>query len=166
MRTIVRSILPHPLLSVGLFIMWLLLNQSLSPGQIIIGAVVGLTAPLALTLLEPPPARIRRPGAIFRLAWRVLIDIIYSNIAVARLILGMKRRERNSGFVNIPLKLRNPYGLALLGTIITSTPGTVWVNFDSATGVLMIHVLDLVEESDWLETVQQRYESLLLEIFA
>jgi multicomponent K+:H+ antiporter subunit E len=30
---------------------------------------------------------------------------------------------------------------------------------------LIIHVLDLVDESDWIRTIKTRYEKLLLEIF-
>ena len=67
--------------------------------------------------------------------------------------------------MNIPLDLRDPYGLAVLACIITSTPGTLWVSFDSAKGMLMIHVLDLVDENEWIRTIKGRYERLLLEIF-
>jgi multicomponent K+:H+ antiporter subunit E len=70
-----------------------------------------------------------------------------------------------SGFMDIPLELRAPYGLATLAIIITSTPGTLWVNFDSAKGVLTIHVLDLVDETAWIATIKQRYERRLMEIF-
>ncbi len=59
-----------------------------------------------------------------------------------------------SGFVTIPLELRNHYGLATLACIITSTPGTVWVSFDSAKGLLLIHVLDLVEEATWIQLIK------------
>jgi multicomponent K+:H+ antiporter subunit E len=166
MRTLTRAILPYPLLSLTLLAAWLLLNQSLSPGHLVIGGLAGLIAPRGLTLLEPPPARLARPMAIVRLVARVFVDIVRSNIAVAAIILGLKRRTHSAGFVAIPLRLRNVNALAVLGTIITSTPGTVWVDFDSTTGVLRIHVLDLDEESDWIDTIQQRYEALLLEIFA
>lgn len=160
-----RRILPYPLLAVALFGMWLLINQSLSPGHLVLGAVIGLALPWALTLLEPPRVRIRRPVAIVRLALRVFVDIVRSNIIVAGIILGLRRRMRASGFVEIPLALRDTYGLAVLACIITSTPGTVWVNFNAPNGVLTIHVLDLVEEQEWIDTIQLRYEALLLEIF-
>ena len=68
--------------------------------------------------------------------------------------------------MDIPLDLRDPYGLAALACIITSTPGTLWVDFDAASGTLTIHVLDLVDESEWIRTIKGRYERLLLEIFA
>ena len=67
--------------------------------------------------------------------------------------------------MNIPLDLRDPYGLAALACIITSTPGTFWVELRSGDGMLMIHVLDLIDESEWIQTIKGRYERLLLEIF-
>jgi multicomponent K+:H+ antiporter subunit E len=158
-------LLPFPLASAGLFILWLLLSQTFSLGQILLGAVVGLVGGWALTALEPPKARLRRPLAIFRLAALVLADVVRSNIAVARIILGLDRRERRPGFVQIPLELREPYGLAALAGIITSTPGTLWVGFDATSGTLTIHVLDLTEESEWVRTIKTRYERRLLEIF-
>lgn len=157
-------LLPFPLASAGLLALWLTLNQTLSLGQIILGAVVAIVGGLVLTVLEAPKTRIRQMTSAFRLAAMVFGDIIRSNIAVAQIILGLGKRERRSGFVDIPLELRNSYGLAMLACIITSTPGTLWVNFDAATGTLTIHVLDLVDESDWLRTIKGRYERPLLEI--
>jgi multicomponent K+:H+ antiporter subunit E len=158
-------LLPFPLVSAGLLVLWLLLNQTLSLGQILLGLAVALAGGRALAALQPPKARIRRPGVILRLTSLVLADIVRSNLAVARIVLGFGRRELTSGFVNIPLDLRDPYGLAALACIITSTPGTLWVSFDAAKGVLTIHVLDLIDEREWVRTIKGRYERHLLEIF-
>lgn len=166
MTPALKRVFPFPLLSVALFVMWLLLNQSVSPGHLVLGALAGLLAPLALKLLEPAPARIRHPLAIVRLGLRVLPDIIRSNIAVATIIVGLGRRNRRAGFVDIPLELTNANGLAVLACIITATPGTIWVNYNGVTGTLTIHVLDLVEEQEWIDMIKRRYEALLLEIFA
>jgi multicomponent K+:H+ antiporter subunit E len=159
-------LLPFPLMSAALLAFWLLLNQALSLGHILLGGAVALVGGWALAVLQPPKARLRRPTAIVRLSFLVLADIIRSNIAVGRIVLGLAQQEWTSGFVNIPLELRDPYGLAVLACIITSTPGTLWVNFDSATGMLTIHVLDLIDENEWIRTIKGRYERLLLEIFA
>ena len=48
---------------------------------------------------------------------------------------------------------------------MTATPGTLWVTFNSANGVLTLHVLDLIDEDAWIATIKQRYERHLLEIF-
>jgi multicomponent K+:H+ antiporter subunit E len=156
--------LPFPLMTAGLLVLWLLLNQALSLGHVLLGGAVALAGGWALTALQPK-ARVRRPGAVLRLASLVLTDIVRSNIAVGRIVLGLGQRKRTSGFVNIPLDLRDSYGLATLACIITSTPGTLWVSFDAANGLLMIHVLDLIDESEWVRTIKGRYERLLREIF-
>ncbi len=160
-----RRWLPFPFLSVCLLIMWLLLNQALSPGHIVLGGIFAIVGPLALSTLQLPKGGFRRPGAIIRLSVWVIMDIVRSNIAVARMILAPGRNAMTSGFLTIPLDLRDPYGLAVLACIITSTPGTIWVNFDSAKGTLMIHVLDLIDENVWIDTIKYRYERPLLEIF-
>ena len=136
------QLLPFPLVSAGLLILWLLLNQTLSLGQILLGSLTALVGGWALTALQLPKARMRRPGAMFRLSALVLADIVRSNIAVAASSWASEGASETPGFVNIPLDLRDPYGLAALACIITSTPGTLWVDFDAASGMLMIHVLD------------------------
>ena len=160
-----RRVFPHPLVSLGILVMWLLLNQSVSTGHILLGCLFGITGAWVLTTLELPPVRIRRPQTIIKLAFIVLTDIIRSNIAVGRIILGKRPEKGQSGLVHIPLRMHNPYGLAMLGIIITSTPGTLWVKYDSMRSVLTIHVLDLVDESVWQSTIRDRYESRLMEIF-
>ncbi len=157
-------LLPFPFVTACLLVLWLILNQTLSLGHLLLGGAIAIVAGWVFTALEPPPARIKRAGAMLRLLSLVLADIVRSNIAVGRIILGLAGRERVSGFVNIPLDLRHPYGLAALACIITSTPGTLWVSFDPANGILMIHVLDLVDESEWIRTIKGRYERLLLDI--
>jgi multicomponent K+:H+ antiporter subunit E len=158
--------LPFPLASLSLLLLWLLLTQTVSPGHLIVGGALALVGGWVLTLLDLPRGGPGRLVAACRLAVWVLIDIARSNVAVARIILGLESRRWTSGFVEIPLELRDPYGLAALACIITSTPGTLWVDFDPASGVLTIHVLDLVDEAEWVLTIKGRYEHLLLEIFA
>lgn len=156
--------LPHPLLALALFAVWLLLTQSASPGQIVLGLVVALIATHAMAALRPDRVTIGRPAAILKLTGIVIADIIRSNFAVASIIL-FRRRERISGFVDLPLELTDPHGLAILGVIITATPGSLWVEFDRNRSSVLIHVLDLVDEDQWVRLIKHRYETLLLEIF-
>lgn len=156
--------LPYPLLSATLAAIWLVLNQSLAPGTILLGMLLGIVMGRAYGVLEPPKARVRKPVIAMRLFARVMLDIARSNLAVARLILS-GRRDVNSGFVAVPLTLADRHGLAVLACIITSTPGTVWVSYDARASVLLIHVLDLVNEDAWIATIRRRYEGPLMEIF-
>ena len=158
-------VLPHPIASMSFLAGWLMLNQTLSLGNILLGAGVGLVGGWTFTALELPKARPRCLVTMVRLVVLVFADVVRSNVAVARIIIGCERKGRNSGFVEIPLELRDPYGLAALACIITSTPGTLWVSFDAANGALTIHVLDLVDRAEWVRTIKERYERRLLEIF-
>lgn len=154
-----------PLLPVGLLVLWLLLNDSLAPGQVVLGAVLALCITAAVAALRPLPAWPRRLHVAIGLIGRVLLDIVRSNLAVGRLILDASGRQPHSGFIRIPLDLRDPHGLAMLTIIITSTPGTVWAGHDEHSNVLTLHVLDLQDEAAWVRTVKQRYERPLMEIF-
>ncbi len=157
--------LPFPSVSVCLLAMWLLVSQSVAPGHLLLGAIFGVVGGWLLARLQSPTMRVRNPRAMMRLLCLVLADIVRSNIAVSRIILGPRRQKITSGFLHVPLDMRSRYGLAVLACIITATPGTLWVNFNPATGMLMIHVLDLIDEQTWIDTIKGRYESLLLEIF-
>lgn len=161
----IRALLPHPLLAVGLLASWLMLSEPISAGDIVVGLLAALTIPHVMRLLEPDRSGVRAPGAILQLALHVAIDVVRSNYAVATIILGRRRRERVSGFIYVPLDLRNRYGLAVLAIILTSTPGTLWVQYDRHSGRLLLHVLDLIDEGEWIELIKGRYERLLLEIF-
>ena len=154
------------ILIVSLVIMWLLLNSSLSVGQIVLGAVLSLTMVLGFRAIRPIQPRVGRPQAILVLVGRVLIDILRSNLGVARVVLGLTGgRAVKSGFLKIPLALRDPHGLAVLAAIVTSTPGTVWVDLTRDGRELTLHVLDLHDEQYWIRTIKQRYEDPLREIF-
>ncbi|MBQ4856072.1 Na+/H+ antiporter subunit E [Rhodanobacter sp. B2A1Ga4] len=160
----IRRWLPYPILSALLLLIWLLLNQSVAPGTILLGALLGIALAKVFGLLHSPKAHLRNYPLLGLLFVRVVLDIVRSNIAVARIILRRDSRMR-SGFVAIPLTLTDRYGLAVLACIITSTPGTIWVSYDPSTNVLLIHVLDLVDEASWIDSIKQRYEQPLLEIF-
>jgi multicomponent K+:H+ antiporter subunit E len=157
-------VLPYPVLTAALLLMWMLLT-SFSPGQFLLGGVIAAAASRAMAALHPSKPRLRRWQVIPKLLGIVVLDILRSNIAVASLILQGGGRDRMSGFVAIPLDLRDSTGLAVLACIVTSTPGTAWVEYAHDTGVLLIHVLDLKEEEEWVTLIKNRYEALLMEIF-
>lgn len=160
-----RKVLPYPVLALSLLVLWLLLQQSLGLGQILLGAVIAVVAGRAFAALQPHQPRARRIGSVVRLVVLVTIDVLRSNLAVAIIVLRGRHHQQTSGFVIVPLTLRDHSGLAILACIITATPGSAWLEYDASRGTVLIHVLDLIDEKAWAETVKNRYERLLLEIF-
>lgn len=163
-QTFRRSV--SPLLVLVLTVLWLLLNQTISPGHVVLGVLLGVMVAWAGSTLRPVRSRVRRIDAAVELACIVLFDIVRSNIGVARIVLGLVRKRKiSAGFLDIPLDMRDPHGLATLAMIVTSTPGTVWVGLNSDTNVLRLHVLDLTDEAYWIDLIKNRYERRLMRIF-
>lgn len=155
-----------PVLTVVLVVIWLLLNNSASLAHVLLGSIIAVLLMLAAAQLRPVHPRLQRLWTIVPLIAVVLADIMRSNIAVARIVLGMVRgREVHSGFLDIPLALRDPHGLAILAAIITSTPGTSWAGISEDGASLKLHVLDLKDEGEWIRTIKERYERPLMRIF-
>lgn len=155
---------PYPLLTALLVIMWLML-AGFSVGQFLLGTLTAIMATWGLAALHPAKPRLRRWDLLFKLAAIVFYDIVRSNIAVAGIILHGGKKAGRSSFMAIPLDLRDPMGLAILAVIITGTPGTAWIDYNSARNILILHVFDLIDETTWLNLIKNRYEYLLREIF-
>gem|GEM_PF-164060 len=129
--SLLKRVFPYPLLAIALAAMWLVLNQSVAPFHVVVGLALGASLSRVMLRLDPEPPVIRRPRLILELTGVVLYDILVSNLRMIAIILRFGPGPR-SGFVNIPLQLRNRYGLAALATIITSTPGTFWASVRQA----------------------------------
>jgi multicomponent K+:H+ antiporter subunit E len=155
-----------PALIGGLVIIWLLLSQSIGVGSIVLGIVLAVALAWAGATLRPVRPRLRRPLAAFGLLATVMLDVLRSNFAVARIVVGLVRdRQVTSGFLDVPLDLRDPHALTALAAIITSTPGTVWVGLSADGGTLRLHVLDLRDPDEWIHAIKTRYEQPLMRIF-
>jgi multicomponent K+:H+ antiporter subunit E len=165
----VRHLVPYPLLTLALFLLWLALNGSFEPAHLLLGLVTGLLGGAVYARLQPRPAKPQ--GSLTpapKLLWQVLVDIVRSNIAVVRIALRLRAPARVAGFLGIALQLRDPRGLAVLACIVTATPGTSWAHYDAAANVLTLHVLDLpapAEQAAWVGQFKNRYERPLMEIF-
>jgi multicomponent K+:H+ antiporter subunit E len=160
-----RQLLPAPLLSLLLFSVWPILNASWSPGHLLLGTVLAVVLPWFTEALRPDKARLRRPGLIVRLGLTVLLDVVVSNIDVAKRILGPQSRIK-PGFVWVPLDIRDPHGIVALAGIITMTPGTLSADLSDDRQYLLVHAFHIDDEAALVAGIKQRYEQPLREIFA
>ena len=95
----------------------------------------------------------------------VAVDVIRSNIKVAVLILGPKRRIRSS-FIEVPVSLDDPVAVAVLAGIVTMTPGTLSAGISADRRVLTIHCLHAPDPAAVIASITTRYERPLAEIFS
>ncbi len=160
-----KRLLPAPLLSLALLVLWMLLNRSLSAGQALTGVVLAIAIPLVTRGLRPLPVRVRHPLTVLRLGARVMVDAVHSNLHALRLFAWPSSRKHAPGFVLVPLDMRDPNALAVLAMIVCITPGTSWAELSSDHTVLMLHLLELGDDAAVVADIKLRYERPLMEIF-
>jgi multicomponent K+:H+ antiporter subunit E len=163
--TPLRRALPAPALSAALLVLWLVLARSASPGQVLLGAAIAVAVPHAVGRLRYAPVRLRHPLTILRYASMVALDVLRSNIGIARGTLRWRWRRPVSRFVVVPLDLRDPLGLAMLSVVTTIVPGTVWSELALDRSAMLLHVWDAPDEATFVARFKARYERPLLEIF-
>lgn len=159
-----RRMLPHPLTTLALTVVWLLLVNSLASGQIVLGLLLGWAIPLFTLRFWPETLRISRPFTLLRFTIRLLGDIVAANLTVARLILGRPERLRPA-FIIVPLALKSDLAISLLANTICLTPGTVSSRLSLDRKHLLVHTLDTADPERLVATIKSRYEAPLQEIF-
>jgi multicomponent K+:H+ antiporter subunit E len=158
-----RRWLAHPWLSIVIAACWLLLQGSLAPVHWLWAAAIGLVTPWLAHDFIGPASRVRA-GTIVRLALRVLLDIVVANMAVARLVLDPTRQPRPA-WLRVRHGLDDARAVALLATIITTTPGTVSCVVEEARGEILVHALDAADPAQVAAEILERYAQPLKEIF-
>ncbi|WP_337842816.1 Na+/H+ antiporter subunit E [Rheinheimera sp.] len=159
---------PTPIRSCILFVLWLLLNNSLAPVHLVAGLFLAWAIPLLSHKFRLVQPALKRPGLALHYALLLLWDIVVANLQVVRLVLGSNKKLR-PGFVLYPLELNNDLAVTILAGTISLTPGTVSADVltadDSGRRALLLHVLDVSNEAALIAAIKQRYERPLKEMF-
>ena len=157
--------LPSPWFSAALALMWLLLEQSLAPGTLLMAGLLAFAIPALTASLRPTPVRIRRPGVVAKLAMHVVGDMLHASLRLAGVLLTRRAARIPAAFVRVPLDVRDPNALAVLSMIVCLTPATAWAELSLDRSVLLLHVLLVDEEAAFVTAFKARYERPLMEIF-
>jgi len=162
------ALFPSPLVSVTVFVVWLLLNDTLDPAHLLLAAALAVVVPRLTASIGTGAPRIRRWDVAVRLALIVLWDIVKSNIEVARRILGPEHAIQPL-FVWVPLDLKSPHGVLTLAGMITMTPGTISAELSPDRRHLLVHALHVEGGAAGAEAlvagIKARYEQPLIRIF-
>ena len=156
--------LPSLPLSATVFCFWLLMNDEISAGQVVMALILALLIPPFAARLDREFARIGRLRSIPRMLGVLALDIVTANITVALQVLGPERNI-HPGFIWVPLDIANIHGIAALTSIITLTPGTVSSALSDDRSHLLVHVLNLDDADEVIRQIKTRYEAPLMEIF-
>lgn len=158
-------LVPHPLLSLTLVLVWFALVNTFTLGNLILGSVFGLVIPMLTAAYWPNRPKIARPLKIAEYLLVVLWDIIVANVQVALVILFRRERTIRSQWIPVPLKLTSAEAITVLAGTITMTPGTVSATLCADGSAILVHCLHTDDADAVRDEIKTRYEARLLEIF-
>jgi len=157
-------LLPMPFHSLLLFTIWLLLNNSLSAGHLLLATILAIIIPWAVNSMTTDRPRIQKPMLAISYLFLVLKDILSANFTVALLVIGPVKKL-NPGFIAVPLDITSELGITLLASTVSLTPGTVSADISEDQKWLYIHALHLENSEALIAEIKSRYEAPLKEIF-
>lgn len=158
-------LIPHPLLSLTLILVWLGLVNTFTLGNLILGTFFGLVIPMITAPYWPDRPAIRRPLKVVEYIAVVLWDIVVANIQVAMIILFKRERTIRSQWIPVPLELTSAEAITVLAGTITMTPGTVSATLSADASAILVHCLHTDNPDQVCKDIKARYEKRLKEIF-
>ncbi|SFO05279.1 multisubunit potassium/proton antiporter, PhaE subunit [Roseovarius lutimaris] len=160
-----RKILPHPLLTLTLIVVWQMLVNKLTLGNLLLGTILGLIIPVITSPYWPNSPRLTSVPRIIGYVLLVIWDIIVANVQVAYIVLFKANANIKPAWISIPLDLRTPEAITVLAGTITMTPGTVSSDLSADGRSLLVHCLDAPDPDAVRDDIKSRYERRLKEIF-
>lgn len=161
-----NRLLPHPILTVLLAVVWTILQNDVSPGMVVFGLILGTIIPLVTAVWWPDRPKGIRLGKFFIYTLIVFWDIIIANIEVAWIVLTRPNAKLRAKWIVVPLDLRQPEAITILAGTVTLTPGTVSSDLSSEGHSLLVHALDAENPEEVRDQIKSRYEARLMEIFS
>ena len=165
MTRALQWLLPHPLLTLLLAVVWILLQNQFSAGMMVFGIILGVIIPWGTSVWWPDTPKGFRLGKMMTYILIVMWDIVIANIQVAWIVLTVPNSKLKPAWIVVPLDLRQPEAITVLAGTITLTPGTVSADLSDAGHSLLVHVLHTDDPDAVREEIKSRYEQRLKEIF-
>lgn len=156
---------PHPLLTLLLTVVWILLQNHVSAGMVVFGLILGVIIPRLTAVWWPDSPTGFRMGKMISYSMIVMWDILVANVQVAWIVLTRPNDKLRPAWVVVPLDLKQPEAITVLAGTITLTPGTVSADLSDNGHSLLVHALDTDDPDAVRDEIKDRYERRLKEIF-
>jgi multicomponent Na+:H+ antiporter subunit E len=150
------------------FIFWILLNNTLDPMILGIGALLSLGVSLIFCARCDVFSEIKlTPAALLYTFIYIIVflyELIKSNLDVARRVI-TPSLPINPGIVEVKTRLRSKIGRMILANSITLTPGTLTI--DIVEDTLYIHWIDVQtrDTREATEKIVRKFEKYLEKIY-
>ncbi len=165
MMRLFQWLFPHPVLTLLLAVVWIILQNGFSAGMAVFALILGTIIVRITAAFWPERPGGFRVGKMISYALLVIWDILVANVQVAWIVLSVPNVKLKPAWISIPLELRTPEAITLLAGTITLTPGTVSADLSQSGHYLLVHVLHTDDPDAERDLIKTRYEARLKEIF-
>jgi multicomponent Na+:H+ antiporter subunit E len=144
-----------------LFIIWIVLTNSLEVSNIVLGVILSVSISLLyINIFEHKKFEVINPFWLFIYFFVLIKNIIKSNIYLTKILA---RRELNltPAIVAVPTKLTSDWKKLLLANSITLTPGTL--TLDIKDDMLFIHIIEY-KDGDNKSLITGEFERIISKI--
>ncbi|SFM49634.1 Na+/H+ antiporter subunit E [Shimia aestuarii] len=166
MSRLFNRLVPHPVLTLLLAVVWTMLQNDVSAGMVVFGIILGIVIPWGTSIWWPDTPKGVRVGKLISYTLLVIWDIVVANIQVAWIVLTVPNSKLKPAWIVVPLELRQPEAITVLAGTITLTPGTVSSDLSDEGHSLLVHVLHTDDPDSVRDEIKTRYERRLKEIFS
>jgi multisubunit Na+/H+ antiporter MnhE subunit len=104
-----------------------------------------------------------RPLILARLLLRFLGHSVLAGVSTARIIL--RRTPPPAGLVRLPYAPMSETGAAVLGAMVTLTPGSSVIDIDSERRELLVHLLDMRTAAAAAAAIRRDFERDIATLF-
>ena len=104
-----------------------------------------------------------RPLPMSRLLIRFIRQCVSSGVVTAKFIL--RGYAPTGGLVRMPFAAMHPTGAAVLGALVTLTPGSSTIDIDLERREILLHVLDLALTEENIAAIRRDFEADLCLLF-
>ncbi len=151
------------LLNLLLAASWMLVNGTYSSTQFLVGFLVGF-ASLGLTLpFTGRTSYFRRVRAAVGLALFFVFELFASSVIVVWDILTLRHRSLPR-IIHVPLDARTDLEIALLGNLLSLTPGSLSLDVTPDRKFLIVHAMFVDDPDEVVNEIKARLEKRLLEV--
>ena len=153
----------HFLLNLLLAASWMLVNGAYSIADFLVGFLVGF-ASLGLTLpFTRRTSYFRRVRAAVGLVLFFVFELFASSVVVVRDILTLRHRSLPR-IIHVPLDARTDLEIALLGNLLSLTPGSLSLDVTPDRQFLIVHGMFVDDPDTLIRTIKSGLERRLLEV--
>ncbi|MFC0444154.1 Na+/H+ antiporter subunit E [Pseudidiomarina halophila] len=156
--------IPAPWWSLFLLGFWLLLQNKVSFGTLLLGLILAILIPMYTLRARDYRTTLHKPLLAVQYFFILLADIIVSNFNIAAIILTPRKRIQPA-LIEFPLDISGSVPITILASTISLTPGTISAELGRDGRSLLIHGLNVQDPEATVQQIKHRYERRLKEIF-